>query len=174
MSKATSKAKAKASVPKLVVGLYRRAVAGDGFDYPARFAADVRANFLEVVASGEGLGLARSRVSRNGLVHQVMPSGRGRSAFANLPVTTAADVTAIKLAVRDGLVLPESAANGLALPGDSLGRVLGAALATGDTVAIERKAESVRLWLKQRVAPLGLLHGEDLTIIVVPVGTVTD
>ena len=169
MSKATSKAKAKG----LVVGIYRRIPTTGEVEYPARYGKDVRGEVVESIASGEGLGLKPSRVTRDGLVGQVMPTGRGRSRFANLEVVGAGTVTAIRKAVRDGGKLPEEAGHGMALPGDSLGRVLGAALDSGDVAVAERKAESVRLWLKQRCAPLGLLDGEDVSIIVVPVGTVT-
>ena len=169
MSKATSKAKAKV----LVVGIYRRIPATGEVEYPARFSADVRGELVESITSGEGLGLKSSRVGRDGLVDQLMPTGRGRSRFANLPVLEVGQAAAIRAAVRDGLVLPDVAAHGMALPDDSLGRVLGAALDSGDVAVCERKAESVRLWIKQRCAPLGLLDGEDVTIIVVPKGTVT-
>ena len=81
MSKATSKAKAKV----LVVGIYRRIPATGEVEYPARFSADVRGELVESITSGEGLGLKSSRVGRDGLVDQLMPTGRGRSRFANLP-----------------------------------------------------------------------------------------
>jgi len=169
MSKSTSKAKAKG----LVVGIYRRIPTTGEVEYPARFSADVRSEMVEAIDSGEGLGLARARILRPGLVELVMPTGRGRSVFANLPVLTPAKLAAIRKSVHCSTAMPDEAAGGMALPGDSLGRVLGAALASGDVAARERKAESVRLWLKQRCAPLGLLDGEDVSLVVVPEGMVT-
>ena len=168
MSKSTSKAKA-----KVAVGIYRRTPGTGPVDYPARFTAAVRDELTAAIIDGGSIGLKASRVGRDGLIAQVLPDGRGQSRFARLPVLLAADATAIRKAVREGLKLPEAAANGMALPSDSLGRVLGEALAEGNLEVCERKAESVRLWIKQRVAPFGLLDGEDVSIIIVPAGTVT-
>lgn len=162
--------KAKRNTKGLAAVLYRRAVEPE-YEYPARFGADQRAEVVEVIDQ-------RVRIRRPGLVEQVMPTARGRSAFARLPEASPAALTAIARAARAGdrKLAPAALSDGLVLPEDSFGRKLGDTLASGDRGLAERQVESVRLWLKQQAGQggdgLGLIDGEDQSWVIVPAGWV--
>ena len=96
------------------------------------------------------------RVSRPGLVSAMLPTPKGRSEFARLaPITAGESANVAKFAAGDDSANAKAAratikAKGIKVPADSLGR---------GKVATASQAQSVLLWIKDRLCAAASEHG---------------
>jgi hypothetical protein len=149
--------------PYLTIVLLARRVSD--FAYPAKWGATVRNEVAATVRAGV-------RVDRPGIVSAFMPTANGRSKFARLSPITRAETHDLARVIERGTkdewkAWANKLANSAIVVGtDDLGRC--------KRDPDKSTGQSILLWAKQNLAPVGLCDDRDVTPLVVPVKLAKD